>query len=75
MIKRHYDHDSAAQKINGGYPDFSGCYPGFSDSLGWIHIPKIRLFEAELNPILAEKYFVYTRETICTSSILFPNGS
>ena len=75
MVERHNDHNSAAQKINGSYPDFSKCWPGFNDGLGWIHIPNIRLFEAELNPILAEKYFVYTSETICINSILFPNGS
>ena len=44
MVERHDDHNGAAQKINGCDPDFCGCYSGFGDGLGWIHIPKIRLF-------------------------------
>lgn len=53
MIERHNDHNAAAQKINRGYPDLSECWPGFSDGLGWIHIPNIQLFASVLNPILA----------------------
>ena len=53
MVERHDDHNGAAQKINGSYPDFRGSYPGFSDGLGCIHIPNIRLIAIVLNPILA----------------------
>ena len=55
MVERHDDHNGTSQKINGGYSDLSGRYPGFGDGLGCIHIPKIRLFASVLNPILATK--------------------
>lgn len=54
MVKRHDDHNSAAQKIN-------GRYPGFSDGLGCIHTSKIRLFAPVLNPILAIRY-LFTKQ-------------
>ena len=75
MVERHDDHNSAAQKIDRGYPDLSGCYPGFSDGLGWIHIPNIQLFAPDNKPDTCYKKFVYKTETICINSIRFPKGS